>query len=231
MTLHRFFAPISGGQAHLSQAQVHQVRSVLRLADGDHIATFDGSGSEWLAQLQGSDAALLERLTTVVEPSTHLTIYQALIRSRRFEQVLQKGTELGVSRFVPFVSERTVAAGDHPDRWRAIVIEAAEQCGRRIVPEVSPALSFDEALAEATREGIPYMPWEEATDGPRLSTVHRPAKRMGLIIGPEGGFSEVEAYQARQRGAMHVSLGPRILRADTAAIAAAAILLHRNGEL
>ena len=191
---------------------------------------FDGSGVEWLARLQGDTAELARPIERPSEPQTQLTLYQALIKPAHFEYVLQKGTELGVSRFVPFVAERSVTTGEKLTRWKAIVVEAAEQSGRRTVPEISSVLSFDQALVEATREGVPFMPWE-GCDRPRLGSVHRHARHLTLIVGPEGGLSEAEVKAARARGVVTVSLGQRILRSETAAIVAATLLFHLNGEL
>ena len=228
--MHRFYTQLADGRAQFSHQQLHQIKRVLRLRDGDQLAVFDGSGTEWLGRLCGTGAELVRTLESPVEPRTQLTLFQALIKPARFEWVLQKGTELGIARFVPFVAERTVVAGDKSDRWQSIVIEAAEQSGRRILPRISPVLSFDQAIAEATRAGVPFMPWECA-DRPRISSVHRPSRDLALIIGPEGGFSEREVERARARGAMTVSLGRRILRSETAAIVAAALLLQLNGDL
>jgi 16S rRNA (uracil1498-N3)-methyltransferase len=231
LALHRFYVPeVEGNHAKLRRAQVHQIRRVLRLGDGDELAVFDGTGREWLARLSGDWAELVRPLDQSVEPETRLTLFQALIKPAHFEFVLQKGTELGIARFVPFVAERSVAMGERPARWQSIVLEAAEQSGRRIVPDVGPTLSFEDAIVEATREGMPFMPWERA-ERPKLGGVHRHCRQLGLIVGPEGGFSEAEVERARTRGAITVSLGRRILRSETAAIVAAAILLHLNGEI
>ena len=228
--MHRFHAPVADGRARFSRAQLHQIRHVLRLSDGDRLAVFDGCGGEWLAELQGDRAQLVRTIDQSVEPRTRLTLYQALIRPANFELILQKATELGVARFVPFTSERTVVSGERPARWRTILTEAAEQSGRRIVPEVASLLTFDEAIADATKQGVPFMPWERA-DRPRLASVHRPSAELALIVGPEGGFSEAEVDRARARGVVTVTLGRRILRAETAAIVAAGLLLQLNGDI
>jgi 16S rRNA (uracil1498-N3)-methyltransferase len=224
--VHRFFARVDGQIARLSAAQLHQLRHVLRLRDGDEMAVFDGSGSEWVARLNGERAELDRRLDDEVEPRTRLTLFQAAIKPQRFEFVLQKATEVGVSRFVPFTSERSVATGGRAERWRSIVAEAAEQSGRRIVPDVSPQLTFGQAIDEAV-EATAIMPWEGAA-GPRLAAATGP---LALIVGPEGGFSEVEVDCARKKGVTIVSLGRRVLRSETAAIVAAALLLNLNGDL
>ncbi|HEU0167932.1 MAG TPA: RsmE family RNA methyltransferase [Chloroflexota bacterium] len=228
--MQRFHAPVVDGWARFSRAQLHQIRHVLRLADGQQVAVFDGLGGEWLAALHGDRGELVKPIDQSVEPRTRLTLYQALIRPANFELILQKGAELGVAHFVPFTSERTVVSGERRTRWRTILIEAAEQSGRRIVPEVGSLLTFDQAVAEATKHGVPFMPWEGA-DRPRLASVHRPSPELALIVGPEGGFSEAEVERARMRGVVTVTLGRRILRAETAAIVAAGLLLQLNGDI
>jgi 16S rRNA (uracil1498-N3)-methyltransferase len=228
--MHRFYVEMADGRPRFKRAQLHQIRNVLRLRDGERIAVFDGSGAEWIAQLREDSAEVVQTVDRPREPDTRLALYQALIKPARFEYVLQKGTEIGVARFVPFVAQRTIATGERLDRWRGIVTEAAEQSGRTIVPEVAPPLSFDDALSDATSRGMPFMPWE-GVDRPRLGSVHRHCRDLALIVGPEGGFDQSEVDHARARGAIPVSLGRRILRSETAAIVAATLLFHLNGEL
>ena len=228
--MHRFYVEMADGRPRLQRAQLHQIRSVLRLRDGDEIGVFDGSGAEWVARVTVEGAELVRPLDESREPTTRLTLYQALIKPARFEFILQKGTELGIARFVPFVAQRSMASGERSSRWRKIAMEAAEQSGRTVVPEVNEPLTFDEALADATSHSVPFMPWENA-ERPRLSSVHRHCQELGLIVGPEGGFSDTEIEQARARGAVTVTLGRRILRSETAALVAAALLFHLNGEM
>ncbi len=230
MTLHRFFAPVEGHQVLLSREQTRQIRTVLRLREGDRIAVFDGSGGEWLAILNGGLVEIEGPLEGAAEPSTVLTLYQALVRAPRMEMVLQKCTELGVSRYVPFIAARSVATGDHHQRWQTITTEAAEQSGRRVVPEVAALLTFKEAIAAATGNGCTIMPWEEMPE-PKLGSLKLPAKQVNLIIGPEGGFTQEEAGLARASGALLVSLGSRILRSETAAMAATTIIMQLGGDM
>ncbi len=191
---------------------------------------FDGSGDEWVAELDGQGAQLKRSIPGTTEPRTALTLFQALIKPARFELVLQKGTELGIGRFVPFLSERCVTTGARAERWRTIVTEAAEQSGRRIVPTVAEVRSFSEVLVEASAGSPAIMPWEGEV-GATVASVYRPAPKSSLIVGPEGGFTPEEVEQARAHGAVTVSLGRRILRSETAAIVAATLLLHSSGEL
>ncbi|MHB8618573.1 MAG: RsmE family RNA methyltransferase [Chloroflexota bacterium] len=228
--MHRFYVRLEDGRAHFQPDQLHQLRNVLRLREGDRLAVFDGSGREWVARLAGDHAELETEVQGQVEPRIRLVLYQSLVRAPRLELVLQKGTELGVSAFVPFVSQRTVASGDHLGRWEAIVKEAAEQAGRRVTPAVCRPVSCEEAIRRAGGQEAALMPWEEA-QGQRLADAYTGADDVGLIVGPEGGFTAGEVELARRAGVATVTLGPRVLRSETAAIVAAALLLHLAGDL
>ena len=156
--------------------------------------------------------------------------------------MLEKGTELGVAAFVPLLSRRNVVRpvrgrSGRSERWQRIVREAAEQCGRSVLPEVMPAQGLEEALS--TLADLRLLSWEgEEAQGlatalqrarPQLDAVQRPA--VILLIGPEGGFAAEEVALAREAGAQVVSLGRRILRSETAGLAAAAAVLYELGEL
>jgi 16S rRNA (uracil1498-N3)-methyltransferase len=170
------------------------------------------------------------------EPDVRLVLYQALIKGQRFDWVLEKGTEVGVSSFVPVVSSRSVvrpaeASASRLERWQRIVTEAAEQSGRSRLPQVSPPVTFADALASAP--GLRLLPWEGEHDITlrEALTAEGPPEAVSLFIGPEGGFPTEEVEMARQQGVRTVSLGPRILRAETAGIVAAALVLHELGEM
>ena len=160
-------------------------------------------------------------------PALQLVLCQALLKADRFEWVLQKGTELGVGAFVPLITRRVVAGRDGAaaklERWRRIVTEAAEQSGRTRVPALRAPVPLGTALA---MPGARVMCWEQYA-GPGLRDVLVAAGDgpLCLFIGPEGGFAPEEAAEAQRVGARLVSMGPRILRSETAAIAAAALAL------
>ncbi len=183
-----------------------------------------------------------ERRPNRAEPRLHLTLYQAALPREKMELVLQKGTEVGVSAFVPVTSERTLA-GRHVeaiegrlDRWRRIATEAAEQCRRGRAPEVRSPLPIDRAFDEAASAGAVLVAWEsEQSRSIRaaLTDLVRSAspRRVALFIGPEGGFSASEIDRAVRRGASTVSLGRRILRAETAGPVVAALVLYEAGDM
>ncbi len=236
--MHRFFVdgPLFAGATVQVNALAQQLAHVLRMQVGDEIVLLDGSGQEYhsrIAQLDRRAAAVevLGAQTCLAEPRQTLTLYQCSLKQDKFEWVLQKGTELGASRFVPVISERSIVRpaaallGKYL-RWQAIVREAAEQCGRARVPQIAPPCEWREAVAEA--HGLRLLPWEGAQ---AESTLHASATKgiaklcsdVSILIGPEGGITGTEAGLASAQGWQIVSLGPRILRAETAALAALAL--------
>jgi 16S rRNA (uracil1498-N3)-methyltransferase len=254
--LHRFFVPrglLGGPRVALTGEQAHQISRVLRLKIGDRVVLLDGAGHEYRVRLDDVRSSAVTGDVDDVrasrpEPRLQVTLYQALVLRDRFETVMQKGTEVGVSRFVPVWCERSaVPRGDQIDakrleRWRRIVTEAAEQCERGRVPEILPPVRFTEAL-------------EQAAGGPALLALERETERslqaglraaldqrltdndgkstasLGLLVGPEGGFSSTEVAAAREAGVITVSLGPRILRTETAGPVLAALALYEAGDM
>lgn len=225
--------PVAEDQTELSlpPSLVRQVTTVLRMRVGDALIVFDGSGREWrgsiLAIGRGDVRVRLGAPEAPEREATRrVTLCQALLKADKMEWVLQKATELGVARFEPLLTERVVAAKRTiPDRWQRILVEATEQCGRTRVPQVAPPAPIEDALS-ATPRGSGVFCWEEERDVDLARWLAADCPReLRLFVGPEGGFSEREAKLARDRGATTVSLGARILRAETAAIAASALVL------
>ena len=247
--MHRFFVPpesISDGHATLSGDQARHIARVLRQGPGDSIILLDNTGQEYDVVLIAVSPELVEgnviqQRRGPGEPDTQITLYQALLKSDRFDLVLQKGTELGVSRFVPIVTERTIVrtseerrADSRLDRWRRIVTEAGEQSRRARIPAISTPVSFDEACQLVSP--LALMPWEEErmlslrNAISESNTEGRDRSEVSIIIGPEGGFTSEEAELARRHGVQTVSLGRRILRAETAAIATVTAVCYELGE-
>lgn len=245
---HRFFIPpewLTPPTVTLRGETARQIKTVLRLRPGDEIVALDNSGQEWPVSLTrvGSDEVqgqLAAPRPALGEPALSLTLYQGTLKADKFEWVLQKGTELGVSRFVPVVCHRSVVnrpgdlAAKQP-RWARIIREAAEQSRRGQLPLLDPPLSWAEAIRQASqadpeakgRGCLGLMPWEEAA-GPSLKTALAAVKpqAVAVFIGPEGGFTPEEVAQAQAAGIRLVTLGPRILRAETAALAVCAAILY-----
>ena len=242
--MHRFFLPpgtLSSGAQVALDAYAHQLHSVLRLQAGAPLVLLDGSGLEYAATLTDVSAKRAGALVGAArpcptEPRLQITLYICSLKGEKFAWVLQKCTELGVVRFVPVVSRRSIvrpaaALDAKADRWHAVIREAAEQSHRAVLPALSPALDFDEAIAHA--QGLRLLPWEGAASEsgvartPQLTAVDA----LSLLVGPEGGLADVEAAAAQAAGWQIVALGPRILRAETAAIAGVAALLALAGDM
>ena len=226
-----------------------QARVVLRLRPGDSVTVFDGGGSEWPVTLDrvnrvAVEGTLGEPVYPGTEPTCAVTIMQALVKPDRFEQVLQKGTELGACKFVPLNTARvqpadaSAASDTRFERWRRIVCEAAEQSGRLVVPEVNNAVSLKDAVTRESAHGPVALLWEEAGSSARgLRSVlaqierdqHRP--RLAIVVGPVGGFEAGEVEEAQAAGATVIGFGSRILKSETAAIAVLAAAMFELGEL
>jgi 16S rRNA (uracil1498-N3)-methyltransferase len=239
---HRFFVSpeslASGPLVDLPADLSHQLCTVLRLRPGARVLLLDGEGWEYVAELADAGVArILERRPAAGEPRLYLTLYAALLKGQHLEWVLQKGTELGVSAFVPIVTRRTVVrdlarARKKRARWERILREAAEQCRRARVPQLSDPLVFDDACrVAAAHHDLAFLPTCTCTRGLAEAIRGTRPERAALMIGPEGGFENAEVDLALERGRVPVSLGPRTLRAETAALAAATILLDRWGEM
>ena len=227
MTLHRFFVEpdeMAGERFPLPASVRHQVTRVLRLRDGGRLVLLDGSGEQATVRLAGTECVVEARGAAGGEPAHRLTVWQALLRGDHLEPVIRHGTEVGVAAFRLVVTERCVAreiSERKLERLRAVAREAAEQSERGLVPEVAAPVPFAEALASAS---ILLL---ERKDGPRLSEVPPPP---GVIIGPEGGFTPDEVAAAERAAMTIAGLGPRILRSETVAVAAAAVILSRTGD-
>ncbi|GBD43973.1 Ribosomal RNA small subunit methyltransferase E [bacterium HR40] len=210
-----------GTRVELPAAAAHYLLRVLRLGRGAGVRLFNARDGEWSARI---DTAGRDRVQLAVEerlrPPPELggpTLFVAPPRRSRFEWLVEKATELGVGRIVPVATRRGVAKPERMERLRAIAVEAAEQCGRLDVPEIEGLCPFDQLL-ERLREG-PAMVADETGGEPLLPALAR-SPRAAFVVGPEGGFAAEEREALRAlAGGVGVSLGPRILRTETAAVA------------
>lgn len=237
-TLRRAFlaaTPAPGDRVDLDPNESRHVARVLRLNAGDALAVFDGKGGEWKATIE---AAARNRVTVlvggartgVVEPGLRVVLFQALARPEKIDWVLQKGTELGVAEFRLVVSDRVEAPSPSParlERYARIVLEACKQSGRRQLPRLSSS------FFEVPPEGVVAIVLAHAAGVDSIGTVLAgpQAHDVWLAVGPEGGFSEGELDALIASGWRRASLGPRVLRTETAGAVAAAIVLHTWGDL
>ncbi|MBI5913305.1 16S rRNA (uracil(1498)-N(3))-methyltransferase [Candidatus Azambacteria bacterium] len=228
----RFFIdrPITqGAEIAITDAGIrHQLARVLRYTAGDTMIVLDGKGNEGEAVIQSITKDAVTVKVGVYgrnknEPEYAVALYQSILKKDKMEFVFEKCTEIGVSRFVPMLSEHSVKQGVNCVRARKIVREAAEQSRRGIIPEISEIRSFADAVQEAKKSGAMCVLAHNEGDTEHLGDFARTHDLSGGInafIGPEGGFSDAEVAHASQNGFHVVSLGKRTLRAETAAIVA-----------
>jgi len=244
----RFYVPPDQWRAReaawITGADARHLTRVLRLGPGAEVLLLDGSGRMFRAEVRETDRDRVHAVVTgevegPPEPGVRVTLVQALAKGDRMDTVVQKATEIGVARIIPVHAERVVVRLDpvkadrRRKRWQRIATEASEQCGRTRVPEVSPVTNFEEVLNAVPEAALLLFFWEEERRV-TLKEILRsrpPVGEVFVFIGPEGGFSAREAAAAVSRGAVAVSLGPRLLRTDTAGPVAVALVLYEWGDL
>ena len=225
-------AQLAGPLLRLDAEQARYLTAVLRLRAGDALELFDGLGGRYAAQLESGEMVRVGPRVAEERRALDVTLAQGLAKGEKMDLVVQKATELGVSRIVPLVAERSVVklsaerGAARTERFRRIAQEAARQCGRADVPAVDEPRS----LAEVLRTDALCLVLDPAQPL-RLSAAARGVSRLLLAVGPEGGFSPGELSEAQAAGALLVGLGPLVLRTETAALAALAVLQHLHGGL
>ncbi len=235
MMRHRFFTnlDLSGETIRLlEREQIQQMSRVLQLKVGEEIILFNGTGEEVAGRItilraKEIEIAVSRRQQNTNEPAQRVVLYSAILKRDNFEWVVQKATEVGVAAIVPVVTERTVKRGLSFERLRKIAIEAAEQSGRAVVPEIHEAMDLPRAFAEAenlfgTSIFLDFCDKSLTAEDCRLSS----SKNIALFIGPEGGWSETERMLAEEKKFLIRSLGKTTLRAETAAIIASYFATH-----
>ena len=246
MTLRRFFidpARLQSERPFLEGEEAKHILRVLRLGSGDRIVLFDNSGWEYEARISGAQSGqvfyeVLEKKWVPRESPLRITLAVPLIRPQPLEWIYQKGTELGVHSFYPYYSRysgRNFSGREwesKQERWKRIITEAAKQCGRNRLPELMVPCSFDQVL-EIGGPALRILPYE----GENVYTLKEIADRypetgwVMTCIGPEGGFSPEEVRLAEEKDFFTISLGPRILRAETAVVSLIGLLQYLWGDL
>lgn len=226
----RFFVPkeqlpiITGSDAH-------QVKNVLRMKPKDKLQLLDGTGTLYNCEIL--DLAREQIVCRIVdsqqanqETKTKITLAQGLPKGRKMDLIVEKCTELGVDQIIPITTERAIAKEAKLERWQKIAKEAAEQSGRATIPIISPLIIFDEVLKLKNNYDLALMPWELEKDNSLKSILSKVCglKSIIVLIGPEGGFAQKEVDAAIKSGFQPVSLGPRILRTETAGLAILSML-------
>lgn len=243
MSTTRFFLPpeaLSGNRVYFPPDRSRQIARVLRMQPGQVVEVLDGQGQVYVVRLeQVRPRETWGRVVDVRpaggEPPLQVVLFQALLKGERMDWVLQKGTEVGVTRFVPMITRYTVVRRrDKRERWTRILTEAAEQCGRAYIPRLEDVVGWEKALAAAFTSEVVLMAHGSQEVLPLrqvLAEMSQKAQDVALLVGPEGGFAPEEVAQAITRGVHLVSLGPRTLRAETAAVVFATLLLHHWGDV
>jgi len=244
--MHRFQVKpedISGAVLLLRGTEAHHLTKVLRLGPGEEVLAFDNSGLEYRVRVEQITqeevvCAVLERYLPRSEPPLDVFLLQGLPKADKMELIIQKNTELGIRGIFPLRTSRAVVqlegkkALDRVERWQKIAAEAAKQCGRSRVPSIAPIEGLDKAL-RLLPEGTMLL---AAYEGEKVQGLAEELKAwaggpVGIVIGPEGGFSTQEIGFLKENGARSVSLGPRILRTETAGLAALTMVLYQLGDL
>jgi 16S rRNA (uracil1498-N3)-methyltransferase len=229
-------APLGEGvNLTLSHAQAHYLANVLRLRSGSHILVFNGRDGEWSTVLAGTRRAatlIVGAKTREQTPTTDLHYLFAPLKAARLDYMVQKAVEMGVSLVQPVMTRHTQVTRVNVERMRANVIEAAEQCGVLCVPVVMPPLALPRLLAERDPSRcLIFCDEDAAATSPIAALAGQQGRPLAVLIGPEGGFAEDErAALLKLPNAIRISLGPRILRADTAAVAALSLVQALAGD-
>ncbi|MBI5630057.1 MAG: 16S rRNA (uracil(1498)-N(3))-methyltransferase [Elusimicrobia bacterium] len=251
----QFFVPptsLSGDKFRIEGPEARHIVVVMRRKVGEVLQLFDGRGRRFEGRIEringdGSLSGAILSFLPAAEPESaaELWLHQGLLKAEAWEWILEKGTELGVDRFIPILTPRSVVLlrdnkriESKMERWRRILMAAAKQCQRAELPELREPLDFSRALEDCAGQGASFLAWERLSGAaaPKLGEELARARqaspgrlRVNLFIGPEGGFSQDEAGLAQSRGVILVGLGPRVLRAETAALAACALVGLSSG--
>lgn len=243
--MHRFFidqSAITGSNATIAGPEAHHISTVLRLAQGDRIYLFDGTGNIYTAELIkiSQNRVQTKIIATEKQPQANLIslhLGQALLKGKKMDFLIQKATELGIDSIRPYISDNCTVKKlneSKENRWHRIALEACKQCGRPTSPLCHPVTNFDGMLAAGNDFDLKLIFWEDKNCQPLKNIFTKPiddTRSVIFLIGPEGGFNNSEISQASSAGYQTVSLGKRTLRAETASITAMAILQYLLGNL
>lgn len=236
---------ITETEIRIESEDARHIKKVLRLSEGDEITVCDGRGTDYTAVIDrfGEDGIICrikESRVCGAEPKTAVTLYQGLPKASKMDYIIQKTTELGITRIVPVKMARCVVKVENEaaqnrklERWRKIAGEAAKQSGRGIVPDIGEIMTFDEALEDMQRAELCFAPYECEREA-RLSSVlegARGVKSAAFMIGPEGGYDIAEYEKLRGAGVKTITLGRRILRTETAGEAVLAMTMYGLDEI
>lgn len=234
-----FQAPSKGT---ISGQDARHVVKVLRLKKGAALEISNGRGKDFSARITAAsvdrvELDIIEELRSATESLIHITLCSGMLKDNKMDLVIKYATQLGIRKWVPFFSERSIPSpdakrmGKRVERWESIARESLKQCRRSSLPEICRPLDFETVLTLPESSDIKLAFWEKASA--KLAALQRneDAGRIYILIGPEGGFSDNEIDLAQQKGFVSCSLGPRILRAETASIASCTLVQHIFGDM
>jgi 16S rRNA (uracil1498-N3)-methyltransferase len=245
--MHKFFINkenIFGEKLHITGDDVNHINKVLRLNKGDIILVCDGFGREYTSIINEISkhvviCEIIEAFDNLSEPPVKITLFQGLPKAQTMELIIQKGVEIGLYKIQPIITQRVVVRTEGKDisnkleRWRRISEEAAKQSNRGVIPEILEPKTFDMAIEEIKSLDLSIVPYEKEK-GKGLKSIlidNSNAKNVGVMIGPEGGFDEFEIDKCIKNHVTPVTLGPRILRTETAGIAVSSMILYELGDM
>ncbi|MFT8313366.1 MAG: 16S rRNA (uracil(1498)-N(3))-methyltransferase [Clostridium sp.] len=246
--MHKFFVPennIKDNIAIITGDDVKHIYKVLRLKIGDKININNCIGKEFLGEIKSIDKALItcniiENININNESNIKIHLYQGLPKAVKLELIIQKATELGVMSVTPVITERVIVKNELSEskkieRWNKIALEACKQSKRTIVPEVKNIIKFNDFLKEVENFDLVVIPYEnEKNQGIKNMIANLKGKKINTIaimVGPEGGFEEEEIKKLKEIGAYIVTLGPRILRTETAGFVCSSLLMYELGDI
>jgi 16S rRNA (uracil1498-N3)-methyltransferase len=240
--MHRFFASNTPGNASeiaLTQDEAHHAAQVLRVRKGERVSVLDGKGNEFFCEVQETMKKFVQLRVVDVQrapgPISSITLIQGIPKGKIIESIIQKATELGVSRVVPLLSERVVthldneSVEDKRDKWQRVAIEACKQCGQRWLPKVETPIATKDFLDRGEEFEFAAVGCLEKDSRPLKEFFGKftsPPKTVAVWVGPEGDFSPSEYAAIQQSGAHPITFGPLVLRSETAAIYALSIVNH-----
>jgi 16S rRNA (uracil1498-N3)-methyltransferase len=233
-----------GATALISGSDARHITTVLRLKPGDKIGLFDGKGFEYQARIEAVSSrsvkvVVLNSFPSTAESPVEIIVAQAFLKERKMDGLVRQLTELGITQWIPFFAQRSVPRPDQKNlsarskRWQKIAKEALKQCKRGRVLEIGETASFEAMLAQSRTCDLKIVFWEEEST-PLTALLPQPEQKIKtifVILGPEGGFTVQEIETARERGFITAALGPRIMKAETATVAACVLLQYLYGDM
>ena len=238
-------SPALNSLVAIRKSDAHHIKNVLRLKAGDRVKLFDGAGFEYEAVIRQMSAAkvdveILSRDRAALRSGAQIMVAQAFLKEKKMDDLVRKLCELGVAKWIPFFSQRSIPRPDairlagRRRRWHRIAAEALKQCRRVDLPEIAEALSFEAVLELGKACDLNIVFWENESsplNSGMGSNEKPPIKKILLMLGPEGGFTRHEIQRAENSGFVVAGLGPRILRAETATLAAVALIQYLFGDM